>query len=124
MRTLILSAVALLATTTAAMAQNPPSRLPQLHDALHLDAQQEAAWRDYVRAVTPSQRSLSRREAAQEMLPRLPTPRRIALLDATMNQDIADFQKQGDEVVSFYNQLTPQQQRIFDRQTAPAEQQR
>jgi hypothetical protein len=37
-----------------------------------------------------------------------------------MSQDIADFHRQGEAVIAFYNQLTPDQQAIFDRQTQAA----
>lgn len=51
-------------------------------------------------------------------MPRLPTPRRIALIEATMAADQADFRLQGLAVVHFYDLLSPAQQRIFDNQTA------
>ena len=47
-------------------------------------------------------------------------PRRVALIDATMEQDLADLRRQGAAVITFYNHLTPDQQSIFDRQTVPA----
>ena len=47
----------------------------------------------------------------------MPTPRRIALINATMQQDVADLNQQGQAVVNFYNHLTPDQQAIFDRVT-------
>jgi hypothetical protein len=54
------------------------------------------------------------------MLPLLPTPRRIALIEATMTQDDADFRRQGAAVNAFYAKLTPEQQRTFDRDTLPS----
>ena len=104
----------------AASAQNPPPRLAQLHDALHLAPMQDPAWRSYAAAVAPSPQMQARRNATGSLLPKLPTPRRIALIEATMSQDIADFHRQGVAVISFYNQLTPDQQAIFDRQTQAA----
>jgi len=47
----------------------------------------------------------------------LKTPRRIALIDATMDQDVADFRRKGEAVTAFYARLTPDQQVIFDRET-------
>jgi hypothetical protein len=105
-----------------AAAQNaPPSRLTQLHDALHLTADQEGAWRDYRASITPDPQMTARRNATQALLPQLATPRRIALIEATMTQDISDFRKQGAAVLAFYGRLNPDQQRIFDRQTLPAQ---
>jgi hypothetical protein len=103
-----------------ASAQNPPSRLTQLHDALHLAPTQDPAWRSYVAAVAANPQMQARRNATGSLLPTLPTPRRIALIEATMSQDIADFHRQGEAVIAFYNQLTPDQQAIFDRQTQAA----
>ena len=51
------------------------------------------------------------------MLPQLTTPRRIALIDAAMERDVADFRRQGDAVTAFYGRLAPDQQAIFDRET-------
>lgn len=100
--------------------QEPPVRMTQLHDALHLTADQEQAWRAYASAVTPDPYAQARHQAAQRMLPQLPTPRRIALIDATMSQDLTDFRRQGQAVTAFYARLTPDQQKVFDRETVPA----
>jgi hypothetical protein len=102
---------------SGAGAQTPPDALLRLHDALNLTADQEDAWRGYTAAIAPSREAAARREATQEMLPKLTTPRRIALIDATMEQDVADFRRQGDAVTAFYARLTPDQQAIFDRET-------
>lgn len=119
MRLLIPALCLGLAFASAAAAQEPPVRLSQLHDALHLTADQEGAWRAYEAAVAPPPGAQSRHEAAQRMLPQLTTPRRIALIDATMSQDLADFRRQGAAIDAFYGRLTPEQQAVFDRQTAP-----
>jgi len=105
---------------SGAIAQTPAERLNRLHDSLNLNAAQEPAWRDYVAAVAPNPTGAARRQATQELLPQLSTPRRIALIDATMEQDIADLHRQGEAVTAFYGRLTPDQQAIFDRQTLPA----
>lgn len=103
----------------AAQAQSSgaPPRLNQLHDALHLTQAQEDAWRSYTAALQPTPGSEARHEQTQALMPRLTTPRRIALLDATMQQDVADLRRQGQAVIAFYNVLTPTQQAVFDRQT-------
>jgi hypothetical protein len=102
---------------TGAAAQDAPARLSQLHEALHLTADQESAWSDYAAAVTPSPDAQARRRATQRLLPGLTTPRRIALIDAAMDRDNADLHRQGDAVLHFYGRLTPDQQRTFDRQS-------
>jgi hypothetical protein len=111
-----------LATISGAHAQQGPAGpvgLGDLHDALHLTASQEAGWRAYVAAVTPTREMQSRQQATEQMLPQLPTPRRLALIQASMAQDAADFQRQGQAINAFYAQLTPEQQRTFDRETIP-----
>jgi len=103
-----------------AAAQDSAVRLNQLHDALHLTADQEAAWRDYSAAIGASPQAEARRAATQRMLPQLATPRRLALLEATMSQDLVDFHRQAGAVRAFYARLTPDQQATFDRQTTAA----
>lgn len=93
------------------------ANLMALHDALHLSAEQEPAWRAYLRATTPDPQAEARRQAAASMLPKLPTPRRIDLITAAMQQDLDAFRRAGDAVKAFYNVLTPEQRATFDRQT-------
>ena len=109
-----------LALATGAAAQQAPGRLSQLHEALHLTAAQGQAWSDYTAAVAPSPQAEARHRATEQMLPKLTTPRRIALIDATMEQDMADRHRQGEAITTFYNHLTPDQQAVFDRQTLQA----
>jgi len=122
MRTLILAlAVAGLAAAGAARAQAPDSQR-RLHDALHLSAEQETAWRDYTLAVTPSADSRARHQQAEAMMPRLTTPRRVALMESMMAADLADVRRAGQGVLAFYDRLTPTQKLTFDKETArPAE---
>lgn len=110
--------------------QRPPPRgggeqavsadLIRLHDDLKLADSQEAAWRDYTVAIRPNPQTQARHQATSELLPMVPTPRRIALIEATMAQDDIDFRKQGAAVNAFYGKLTPEQQKIFDRDTLPS----
>jgi LTXXQ motif family protein len=119
-RSVVLSICFLLAVATGAAGQGEPAKLTQLHDALRLTAAQETAWLVYVVAVAPDPTALARRRAADMLLPQLPTPRRIALVDAAMAHDLADFRRQGAAIDAFYARLTPGQQRIFDLKTLPA----
>lgn len=72
---------------TGAAAQALPPKLVALHEALHLSGDQEAAWRDYVAAISPRPDQQARRQAADQLIPLVPTPRRIALMQAAMDQD-------------------------------------
>jgi hypothetical protein len=95
-------------------------QLTRLHDALHLTGPQEPSWTVYKRAIAPNADVEARHKATDDMLPSLPTPRRIALIAATMAADEADFRRQGAAVTAFYDQLTPAQRRTFDAETLPA----
>jgi hypothetical protein len=108
-----------LALAGSAGAQDASGELRRLHDALRLSQTQEGAWRDYVAAITPTAEATDRHRSMEEMMPALPTPRRIALIEAGMARDEADFHREGQAVIAFYQQLTPQQQRTFDTQTLP-----
>jgi hypothetical protein len=112
--------LALALMAAPAMAQQAVSAdLIRLHDALHLSADQEGAWRDYTRAIAPNPQAQARHRAADQLMPLVPAPRRIALMEAAMAGDLADFRRQGAAVTAFYDQLTPDQQRTFDRETMP-----
>lgn len=103
---------------TGAGAQQRAVSSGELHDALQLTAPQEDAWRAYQAAIAPSPELRQRHHAADLLLPQLPTPRRVALIEATAAADNADLHRQGEAVKAFYAGLTPEQQRIFDRLTA------
>ncbi|HEY3951137.1 Spy/CpxP family protein refolding chaperone [Phenylobacterium sp.] len=106
----------------AAAATEPVNaELIRLHDDLRLNPGQEPAWHDYVMAVAPDPNVEARHRATQELLPMVPTPRRIALIEATMQQDDMDFRRQGEAVKAFYGKLTPEQQKVFDRDTLPTD---
>jgi hypothetical protein len=120
MRGLILGAwLALIAAPAMAAEQAVSAELIRLHDQLHLSAGQETAWRDYTRAIAPNPQAQARHRAAEQLMPAVPAPRRIALMEATMAGDLADFRRQGAAVVAFYDQLTAEQRQTFDRETLP-----
>jgi hypothetical protein len=110
----------LMAPGVSVAAEAVSADLIRLHDDLRLTDAQEGAWRDYATAIAPNSQMAARHNATQELLPLVPTPRRIALIEATMNQDAADFRRQGEAVIAFYGQLTPTQQATFDRETLPS----
>lgn len=109
-----------LALGAAAAAQPPASSSPtKLHDDLRLTAGQEGVWQQYLRALDDGGQMQARRQAAEQLLPQIPTPRRLALMEATMTDELADFRRQSQAIEAFYSQLTPDQQRTFDRDTLP-----
>ncbi len=55
--------------------------LIRLHDDLQLSDGQEPAWHDYTVAIAPNPDTQARHQATTELLPMVPTPRRIALIE-------------------------------------------
>lgn len=108
-----------LAAPAAALAQPASPVLAKLHDDLHLTPDQDGAWRQYAAAMDDQGQMQARRKAAELMLPQLPTPRRLALMQATMADELSDFNRQSLAIDAFYGRLTPDQQRTFDRDTLP-----
>jgi hypothetical protein len=124
MRWIVLGFCSALAAATGASAQQAPrphqavnADLIKLHDDLRLSQAQEAAWRNYAIAVAPNPDTEARHRAATDLMPMVPTPRRIALIEAIMTRDAADFHKQAAAVNAFYGMLTAQQQHVFDQET-------
>jgi len=99
------------------MAQQTSPISPKLHDDLHLTADQETAWSQYAAAIGNGAQIQAQHQAAAMMLPQLQTPRRLALIEATMTEELADFRRQSQAINAFYARLTADQQRTFDRDT-------
>jgi len=108
---------AMLGFSAAAHAQ--PPNLSTLHDALHLSAAQEAGWSAYKASVSAQAQAEQRRRSAAMLFPTLTAPRRIDLVEAEMQQDLADIHRQAQGLKAFYGTLNPDQQRVFDAQTLP-----
>ena len=109
--------VAALALAPGAKAQTPD--LSELHDALHLTPAQQAAWRDFADASAGDPAQEARDRSAEAMLPTLSAPRRVDLSIAVARAELDSLERRGAAVKLFYGQLTPAQQAIFDRETAP-----
>lgn len=118
------SLLAALALASAAQAQTP-SRQPnlhQLHDALNLSSSQEDAWNTFQAAMQPDPQEEARQRSASDMMPSLHAPQRVDLSIAAMQADLHDLERRGAAVKSFYATLSPEQQQVFDRMTAPPRQ--
>ncbi|HUO12526.1 MAG TPA: Spy/CpxP family protein refolding chaperone [Caulobacteraceae bacterium] len=115
----LLMVLALGAFAPTALAQEE-TNFASLHDALHLSAAQEPAWRAFKAASEPNAEQAARARAAEAMLPRLTSPQRVDLSIAAMQADLETLKARGAALKAFYAQLTPSQQQIFDRQTLPA----
>ncbi len=104
-----------LALAGAAHAQPVTGRL---HDALGLAPTQEQAWLAYQSAIADNPQQRARDQQARMLMPTLTTPRRLALIRAQMQSNIDTFDQTARAVGAFYAALSPEQQRIFDRETA------
>jgi hypothetical protein len=107
-----------LAVAGAAYAQPSAGRL---HDALGLAPAQEQAWSAYQSAIADNPQQRARDQQARMLMPTLPTPRRLALIRAQMQSNLDMFEQTSRAVSAFYATLSPEQQRIFDRETAAAQ---
>jgi hypothetical protein len=116
-------AFGVLALTCTAQAQAQTRDLHALHDALHLSASQEAAWRTFNAATAADPEQEARDRNAAMMMPKLTAPRRADLSIAEMEADLDTLKRRSAALKAFYAILTPQQQTIFDSQTAPQAQQ-
>jgi hypothetical protein len=119
LRTLLTGLCLALALSGAAVAQSSSPMLSKLHDDLRLTPGQQGVWDQYVASTDDGGQMQARRQAAEQLLPQIPTPRRLALMEATMTQELADFRRQKEAIEGFYDRLTPDQQRTFDRDTLP-----
>lgn len=110
--------IAGVASAPYAVAQQPQQQdLNHLHEALNLSAAQQAAWQAYVAAIRPDPATDARRREAARMMPTLTTPRRVDLINAEMDTEMANMHRQGQAAKIFYAQLSPEQQRVFDQLT-------
>jgi hypothetical protein len=110
-------AMALVVAASGVVRAQSGGDLSTLHDALHLSARQEDAWRSYKAAISPDPYAASRHRSATMLMATLPTPRRVDLINAELEENLAVVRRQGEAVKAFYAALTPDQQRTFDHQT-------
>jgi protein CpxP len=96
----------------------PPSpQLQQLHDALNLRPDQDAAWRDYLRSTAVNPQEMAQRRDGSQRMAGLTAPERVDLSVQMMKLDLASLQLRGAALKNFYASLTPDQQAVFDRET-------
>ena len=119
-------AAALVAPLAAAAQTTPqpsPPALERLHEALRLSPAQETAWAAFAAAAAPDPAEIARHRQAANMLASLPAPRRADLMVAVMRADLAGLERRAAAMKTFYDVLSPAQQALFDRQTAPSPEQ-
>ena len=90
-----------------------------LASALHLRADQAAAYAAYEHATAPDPVADARRIAESRQVASMHTPERLDWTIRQLTDDLALLQRQSAAVKALYAQLTPEQQAAFDDATAP-----
>ena len=121
MRNLLVPFVVLASlTAVAAGAQErppPPSRPPTLAERLDLKPEQQGAWRAYQAELALEREDASHAGAQADMLNRMTTPQRLDWSLAQLPGREADARRAAAATRAFYEALSPDQRRIFDRLT-------
>jgi hypothetical protein len=97
----------------ARMAQRRAEHMADLKTALALTPQQESAWNQFQAAMQPPAKT--RQPGERDEWAKLTTPERIDRMEQRMAERQQHFKQMGEAVKTFYAQLTPQQQKIFDQ---------
>ena len=112
-----------LAQTASPQASQPQygqqSSIESLHQALQLTQAQEGAWQLYRSASDSPEQAQARRRAASGLFRTLDAPHRMDLVEAEMQQELTDLQRQSRALKAFYGALTPTQRAVFDARTLP-----
>ena len=87
---------------------------------LHLHPDQMASFHNFQAASQPNPDEISRmRGAAPQALAGLTTPQRLDRIEGYLAVQQGMFRRSADATRAFYGQLSPDQQRTFDRLSAP-----
>ena len=97
--------------------QGPDQMLDRLHSDLRLNPDQDGAWQGFVQAYREDPRAEEEDRNAQQRMPRMTGPQRIDVAIHMAERDLDTMRRQGDALKTFYAALSPQQQRVFDRDT-------
>jgi hypothetical protein len=95
----------------ARMEERMAKRLGQLKDKLQISRGQEGAWEAWTAAIKPTPRQHADRAGFRQMT----TPERIDRMKALRAQRAAAMDKRMDATKTFYAQLNPEQQKVFDQ---------
>ena len=97
-------------------------RQAELKTKLHLTQAQEPAWKAFVEGMKVPAKRLGQ-AIDREALTQLTTPERMEKMNAVHEANLATMQahiKQRTEATRvFYNQLSVEQQKVFDKETLP-----
>jgi hypothetical protein len=91
----------------------------RLHGDLKLGASQEGGWQAFEQAYSIDPQEFAKRRSAEAGVASLTGPQRVDQAIGLARSDLADLQRRGAALKAFYASLSPEQQHIFDRDTAP-----
>lgn len=97
----------------AKFAEMVAKRQAALHDKLKITAAQEPAWQAFIAAMTPTMPTPPATRGAS-----MTAPERIDQHLAMAKQHLATMETRAAATKTFYAQLTPEQQKIFDTEAA------
>jgi hypothetical protein len=104
------------------MTKHWEKRQVDLKAKLHLAAAQEPAWQAFVQGMKVAAKPLTQ-AVERDALAKLSTPERMEKMNAVHEANLATMQshiKQRTEATrTFYNQLSVEQQKVFDAETLP-----
>jgi protein CpxP len=104
-----------MAKRQARMQERMAKRQAELKQKLQISAAQESAWTAWTTAMKPPAR-MQRPDRGE--FAKLPTPERIDRMRALRTERMAAMDKRADATKTFYAALTPEQQKLFDAETA------
>lgn len=104
------------------MTKHAEQRQTELKAKLHVTAAQEAAWNSFVQATKVPAKPVTQ-TIDRDAMAKLSAPERMEKVNAVHETNIAAMQthmKQRTEATrTFYNQLSTEQQKVFDAETLP-----
>ena len=104
------------------MTKHAEQRQTELKAKLHLAPSQEAAWNSFVQGTKVPAKPIAQ-TIDREALAKLSTPERMEKMNAWHEANVTTMQthmKQRTEATrTFYNQLSAEQQKVFDAETLP-----
>lgn len=93
--------------------------MAELKEKLKLTPSQEAAWEKFAESAKPGQRHTGMdRQAMREEFQKLNTIERMEKIQAMREMRQARMAERIESLKSFYVQLTPEQQKVFDAEMA------
>jgi protein CpxP len=100
--------------------QHRADTMSELKEKLKLKPEQEAAWDAFARSAQPGVRHMDvDRQAMRGEFEKLNTSQRLDKMLAMSEVHRAKMVERTQAVKAFYNQLTPEQQSVFDAEAMP-----